>query len=150
MYVRIDWTQPVEEQISVIGDVYELYRPRLKQVITGRVNGSKNNAAAGGALSFMSMSKQQLTANYDVNYIGEEQVGGGVATWHLQLIPKARTSYKSADLWVDANGMPLQAKIIEHNNDTTTVLLSNIEKNITLSSKIFSLDYPSNVKKIKA
>jgi hypothetical protein len=40
MYVRVNWTKPVEEQMSVIGDDYELYRPRLNQVITGKVQKS--------------------------------------------------------------------------------------------------------------
>ena len=53
MYVRIDWTKPVEEQISVIGDNYELYRPRLSQVIQGKTSKAKNNASVGGALGFM-------------------------------------------------------------------------------------------------
>lgn len=150
MYVRIDWTKPVEEQISVIGDAYELYRPRLNQVIQGKVAQAKNNASVGGALGFMSMSKQQLNANYDVQYMGEEQIAGGIKTWHLNLIPKSATSYKSAELWVDGDGMPRQAKIIEQNNDSTTVLLSNITKNERIDAKLFKLSYPSTVKKIKA
>ncbi len=150
MYARIDWTKPVEEQISVIGESYELYRPRLNQVITGRVNGAKNGAAAGGALAFMNMSKQQLSANYDVVYLGEEQLHGGVRTWRLQLTPKAATSYKKAELWVDSDGMPRQSKIIENNNDTTTVLLANIRKNEKVDASAFRLKYPANVKKVKA
>lgn len=149
MYVRIDWTKPVEEQIAVIGDDYKLYRPRLNQVIVGKVNKAKNNAAAGGALGFMSMSKDQLRANYSVKYIGQERVSGGVETWHLELTPKTATSYRSAELWVDGNGMPVQAKIIENNNDTTTVLLSNLKKNETLNADIFRLKYPKSVKEIK-
>jgi len=149
-YVRIDWTRPVEEQISVIGDDYELYRPRLNQVIVGKVGKAKNNASVGGALSFMNMNKAQLEANYDVVYLGEEQISGGVRTWHLQLTPTAATSYKIAELWVDADGMPRQAKIVEQNNDTTTVLLSNLQKNVTLRGDIFKLNYPKSVKKIKA
>jgi outer membrane lipoprotein-sorting protein len=149
-YVRIDWTKPLEEQISVIGDEYELYRPRLMQVITGRVNNAKNSASVGGALSFMNMSKAQLQANYDVVYVGEEQIGGGKVTWHLELTPKKTTSYKMAEIWVDGDGMPRQAKIIEQNNDSTTVLLTDIQKNITLKAEIFKLKYPSAVKKIKA
>lgn len=149
MYVRIDWTKPVEEQIAVIGDDYKLYRPRLNQVIVGKVNRAKNNAAAGGALGFMSMSKEQLRANYTVKYIGQERVSGGVETWHLELTPKGSTSYRSAELWVDGNGMPVQAKIIENNNDTTTVLLSNLKKNETLNADIFRLKYPKSVKEIK-
>lgn len=150
MYVRIDWTKPVEEQISVIGDDYELYRPRLNQVIVGKVQKAKNNASVGGALAFMSMTRDQLRANYDVRYIGEEQIRGGTPTWRLELTPKTETSYKMAELWVDGDGMPRQAKIVEHNNDSTTVLLTNIQKNLTLKGDIFKLKYPANVKKIKA
>jgi outer membrane lipoprotein-sorting protein len=150
MYVRIDWTKPVEEQISVIGDDYELYRPRLNQVIVGKVQKARNNASVGGALAFMSMTRDQLRANYDVRYIGEEQIRGGVSTWRLELTPKTETSYKMAELWVDGDGMPRQAKIVEHNNDSTTVLLTNIQKNVTLKADIFKLKYPSSVKKIKA
>ncbi len=150
MYVRIDWTKPVEEQISLIGDDYELYRPRLGQVIQGKSSKAKNSASVGGALGFMNMSKAQLNANYDVSYIGQEQISGGVTTWHLQLNPKTATSYKTAELWVDGDGMPRQAKIAEQNNDTTTVLLTNIRKNVTLKGEIFKLKYPGTVKKIRA
>jgi outer membrane lipoprotein-sorting protein len=149
-YIRVDWTKPVEEQISIIGDDYELYRPRLQQVIVGKTNKTKNSSSVGGALAFMNMSREQLKANYDVKYIGEEQVSGGVNTWHLELTPKTATTYKNADLWIDVDGMPRQAKVTEQNNDTTTVLLSNIQKNVVLKAEIFKLKYPGSVKKIKA
>ncbi len=150
MYVRIDWTKPVQEQISVIGDSYELYRPRLNTVIQGKTQKAKNSASVGGALSFMNMSKEQLKANYDVIYIGEEQISGGAKTWHIQLTPKTDTTYRLADLWIDSNGTPLQAKITEKNNDTTTVLLSNIVKNDTINASVFKLSYPKSVKRVAA
>jgi outer membrane lipoprotein-sorting protein len=149
MYVRLDWTKPVEERMVVIGDNYQLFRPRLNQVIVGKVDKAKNKGAAGGALAFMSMSKEQLKANYKVNYLGEESVSGGTKTWHLELIPINKTSYKTAELWVDGNGMPIQAKVTEQNNDTTTVLLSGIKKNETIPASIFDLNLPKNVKKIE-
>ncbi len=55
-----------------------------------------------------------------------------------------------ADLWVDGDGIPRQARITENNNDTTTVLLSDIRRNETLKAEIFKLKYPSTAKKIKA
>ena len=149
-YIRIDWTRPVEEQISVIGDKYELYRPRLNQVIQGKTNNAKNNASVGGALGFMSMSKDQLKANYKVQYLGDEKLSDGTDVWHLQLNPKTATTYKIAELWVDANGLPRQAKVTENNNDTTTVLLTNIQTNIKIKADIFRLNYPSTAKKIQA
>ena len=150
MYVRVDWTRPVEENIVVIGESYQLFRPKLNQVITGRTTGAKNNAAVGGALGFMSMSREQLKANYEVRYIGEESISGGTKTFHLELTPKTATSYKLADLWVNADGLPQQAKITERNNDTTTVLLTDVKTNVRTDTAIFKLNLPKNVQKVKA
>jgi len=150
MYARIDWTKPVQEQIVIIGDAYKLYRPRLNQVIVGKVDkAAHSNKVPGNALAFMSMSKDQLKANYSVNYIGQETVGGTL-TWHLELVPKTKTSYKTAELWVDANGMPIQSKVVEQNNDTSTILLSNVQKNVTISANDFNLVLPKGVKQIQA
>ncbi|HEY2866872.1 MAG TPA: outer membrane lipoprotein-sorting protein, partial [Pyrinomonadaceae bacterium] len=116
MYARIDWTKPLEEHVVIIGDSYKLYRPHAGQFITGKVDKvGQDSKVPGNALAFMSMSKAQLEANYVVNYIGQEAVAGS-QTWHLELVPKARTSYKTAELWVDSNGMPIQAKVIKPNN----------------------------------
>ncbi len=150
MYVRIDWVKPLEEQVSVIGDDYELYRKRLNQVITGKVGKAKNSAGVGNALGFMNMSKDQLKANYNVQYISQENVKGGTATWRILLIPKTATNYKNAELWVDGNGLPVQARITENNSDHTTVLLEGVQKNLTLPGAIFKLQYPASAKKIKA
>ena len=45
--------------------------------------------------------------------------------------------------------MPTQAKIIEQNNDATTVKLSNIQKNVSISASDFNLAIPKGVKEIK-
>ena len=147
--VRIDWAKPVVEHLAVGGGQYILYRPRLEQAIVGKVDQAKNGAGAGGALAFMSMNRAQLKANYDVVYIGEETVNGSVRTWHIQLTPKAANSYKSADLWVDANGMPVQAKVVEKNNDSTTIQLTNIERNASVKGDVFAIKPPKNTKIIQ-
>ncbi|MBA3334392.1 MAG: outer membrane lipoprotein carrier protein LolA [Acidobacteria bacterium] len=140
--VRIDWTKPVEETLAVVNGKYVLYRPRLKQAITGNAKDAKGSGKANNALSFMSMSKEQLKANYTIKYLGEEKVSGGVPTWRLELTPKKATSFKMAELWVDGNGMPIQAKIVEGNNDTTTVLLSGFEKNAKINVSQFEVKLP--------
>ena len=114
--------------------------PALNQVIVGKVNKAKNNPSVGGALSFMNMSKAQLKANYSITNLGEEQITGGMRRGILQLTPNTPTSYKSAEIWVDSDGMPRQAKVNEQNSDSTTVLLSNIQKNITLKAEIFQVE----------
>lgn len=147
--VRIDWEKPVVEQLAVGGGQYILYRPRLGQAIIGKVDKAKGNAGAGGALAFMSMNRAQLKENYDVAWIGEEKVNGSVNTAHIKLTPKKPTSYKQADLWVDVNGMPVQAKVIEKNNDSTTILLDKVDRNATIKAEIFAIKPPKNTKIIQ-
>jgi len=147
--VRIDWAKPVVEHLAVGSGQYILYRPRLEQAIVGKVDSAKGNAGAGGALAFMSMNRAQLKANYDVTYIGEETVNGSVKTWHIKLTPKSATTYKGADLWVDVDGMPVQAKVIERNNDSTTIQLTSIERNATVTANVFQLKPPKNTKIIQ-
>ena len=96
----------------------------------------------------MTMSRSQLKANYDTVCLGQEQLSNGTLTWHLQLTPKGKTSYKSAELWVDSDGMPQSAKIIEANNDTSTIVLSGIQKNVTIKGSEFRLAYDRNKVKI--
>ena len=149
MYVRLNWDKPVIEQIAVVKDKYKLYRPDLKQVIIGKVDKATGGAKANGALAFLSMSRAQLKANYAVKYIGEEKIEGGVGTIHIQLTPKTAMNYKSADLWVDSDGMPRQARIVEKNDDTTTILLYDIRKNAKFDGSIFDIKYPKDTKEIK-
>lgn len=147
--VRIDWTKP-EESLAVVNGKYIIYRPRLKQVLTGSVNKAKGNGKANGALAFMNMSKAQLKQNYKVTYLGEGTLSDGTPTVHLELVPITKASYKKAEIWVDANGMPLQSKITENNNDTTTVLLTKVEKNISLKGADFEIRYPGDTKIVKS
>jgi len=148
-FVRIDWQSP-EESLAVVNKQYIIYRPRLKQAYQGTVDKAKGNAKASGALAFMNMSRAQLKANYDVAYLGEATVSSGEKTWHLQLTPKVKTSYKLAEIWVNADGFPVQPKVVELNNDSTTVLLANLEKNVTLNAGLFQIKLPSDTKVIKS
>ena len=145
--VRIDWKKP-EESLAVVDGIYKIYRPRLATLYTG----SAKKAPKGGnsALAFMNMSKEQLQANYSASLLPDDTLSSGVRTFHLQLTPKAKTSYKSAELWVDADGRPLQSKIIENNNDTTTVLLTNVKENPPLKASDFQISPPNGTKVVKS
>lgn len=146
--VRIDWTKPVEESLAVVNKQYVLYQPRKKTALTGNADSAKGGGNSG-ALAFMGMSKEQLRANYSVVYLGQETISGGIQTWHLKLTPKQAQKYKFAELWIDGNGMPLQAKIVENNDDATTVLLSNLQKNVSIPASQFKIILPKDVKPTK-
>ncbi len=151
--VRLDWKtengRPKNESLSIIADEYELYSGGSRnQVIEGKVSKAKGSTQAGNALAFMSMTREQLKANYDIAYLGTEKLTNGRDAWHLELTPKTSTSYKAAEIWVDSDGMPRQAKVIEKNGDTTEVLLTNDVPNKKVNLGVFKLNYPANVKRI--
>ena len=153
MAFRLDWQtengRPMEESMSVIGDEAKLYQPRQKLLKVGKTQKSKSSKGLGSALSFLSMSRTEIANNYSIVYLGDEQIKTGERTWHLQLTPKGPASYKTAEIWVDANGMPRQFKINEENNDYTGVLLSDVKKNERLDLGIFEIQVPAGTSKQK-
>ncbi len=147
--VRIDWKKP-EESLSVVDGTYKIYRPRLATLYTGSAKNASKDTKGNSALAFMNMTKDQLNANYTAEFLGAATLSSGVQTFHLRMTPKTKTSYKSAELWVDVDGRPLQSKIIESNNDTTTVLLTNVKENEPLKASDFQITPPNGTKVVKS
>lgn len=150
--VRVDWTYPQRETLAVKDGQYTLFRERLGIAYVGRAAQMKNSSRAGGALEFLNMSRQQLQTRFEpLQYLGEETLWGGVNTSHIKLVPKGGVSYKYAEVWVDGSGMPVQTKVVEKNDDSTSVRLTNMEKNAGISSDVFDLKLDfSKVKKIQS
>ncbi len=146
--VRIEWQKPQHEILAVANGQYTLFRPRLNMAYKGSSKSSKNKA--GGVLEMMYMTKQQLEARFQpVKDVREETLWGGVSTIHLTLVPKGNASFKYAEIWVDHSGMPVQTKIVEKNDDATTMRLSSLERNPRISSEEFVVKLDSNVKIVK-
>lgn len=148
--VRIEWRSPQHEILAVNNGKYTLFRPRLKMAYVGN---SKSNRAgkAGGILAMMYMTRQQLEKEFQpLQDVREETLWGGVSTIHLKLVPKSSSAdFKYAEIWVDSTGMPVQTKIVEKNDDATTMRLSGMEKNIKIPSEEFNLKLDSNVRIVK-
>jgi outer membrane lipoprotein-sorting protein len=148
--VRIEWQKPQHEILAVSKGQYTLFRPRLNQAIVGKSGSVKGKAGAGGVLEMMYMSKQQLEAKFQpLQDVREETLWGGVSTIHLTLVPKGNASFKYAEIWVDSSGMPVQTKIVEKNDDATTMRLSGMERNLKISPDEFKVDLDSSVKIVK-
>ena len=148
--VRIEWQSPQREVLAVSKGQYTLFRPRLNQAIRGKSGSVKGKAGAGSVLEMMYMSKQQLEAKFQpVQDVREETLWGGISTIHLTLVPKGNASFKYAEIWVDSAGMPVQTKIVEKNDDATTMRLSSLERNLKISPDDFKINLDSNVKIVK-
>lgn len=147
--VRVDWQSPQKETLSVKDGQYTLFRPRLNMAYVGRAGQGRSKQS--GAFEFLNMSRQQLQTRFEpLQYLGEETLWGGVNTSHIKLVPRGGVSYKYAEVWVDGSGMPVQTKVVERNDDSTTVRLTNMEKNAGISLDMFDLKLDfSKVKKVQ-
>ena len=147
--VRIDWSSPRREVLAVSNNQYTIFRPALRVAYKGDARSKKNEA--GGLMEMMNMSRQQLEARFQpIKDVREETLWGGVSTIHLTLVPKGNAGYKYAEVWIDTSGMPVQTKIVEKNDDSTTVRLTGLEKNQKVSPADFDVKLDADVKIVKS
>ncbi len=148
--VRIDWNSPRRESIAIANNKYTIFRPALNVAYQGNAK-SVGRDKVGGLMDMMNMSRGQLEARFHpVKDVREETLWGGVGTIHLTLVPKGNAGYKYAEVWIDSGGMPVQTKIVEKNDDSTTMRLTSLEKNHKLNSSDFDIKLDSNVKIVKS
>ena len=149
--VRIDWSSPRREVLTVNNNKYTIFRPALKVAYTGDSRRMGKENKAGGLMEMMNMSRQQLEARFQpVKDVREETLWGGVGTIHLTLVPKGHAGYKYAEVWIDGAGMPVQTKIVEKNDDATTMRLTGLEKNQKIDPSEFDIKLDSSVKIVKS
>jgi outer membrane lipoprotein-sorting protein len=147
-YMRLEWNSPQHEILAVANGQYMLYRPRLGTVIVGRTNSApkKDN----DVLRLMNMSAAQFRNEFGpFQDVQDETLWGGVHTTHFKVVPKGAASYKHIEVWVDDGGMPVQTKMVEKNDDSTTVRLTDLAKNAPISLDEFTLKLDPSVRKIK-
>lgn len=147
--VRIDWSSPRRETLSVSNNKYTIFRPGPGIAYVGDPRRNPDSKTSG-MMDMMNMSRQQLEARFQpLKDVREETLWGGVSTIHLTLVPKGNSNYKWAEVWIDNGGMPVQTKIVEKNDDSTTVRLTNMEKNQRIDPKEFEVKLDANVKIVK-
>src|SRR6059036_3968 len=148
-FVRLEWTKPQHEVLTVANGNYILYRPRLSMAYVGKT-GTIKSQKDSDVLALMNMSATQLRTRFgEFQDVREETLWGGVHTTHFKATPKTAASYNFIEVWVDDSGMPVQTKMVEKNDDSTTVRLTDIEKNQTIPMDQFKLNLDSNVKRVK-
>jgi outer membrane lipoprotein-sorting protein len=147
-YVRVDWSYPQKETLAVADGQFTLFRPRLNMAYKGKAGTGRGKSSA--AFEFMNMSRTQLAARYDVQPMGEETLWGNVSTTHVKLVPKGGANFKWAEAWIDAAGMPVQTKVVEKNDDSTSVRLTNLQRNAAIPLEEFFLKLDGSVKIVPA
>ena len=149
--VRVDWKRPVNELLAVSGGQYTLYRPRLNQAYQGSTKNTKGKGAAGNVLSFaFNMTGAQAKSQFDVELVGEgELYRGSPHVWWLKFTPRGNQGFQFAEVWVADDGMPIQSRVTEKNGDTTTVRLTNVQRNARVSPDEIKIELPAGTKIVK-
>ena len=148
-FVRLEWTNPQHEILVVANGAYTLCRLRLNMCYVGTTNSIKS-AKDSDVLALLNMSASQLRTRFgELEDVRDENLWGGVSATHFKAVPKSAASYKYIEVWVDKEGLPVQTKMVEKNDDSTTVRLTNVAKNQTIPMDQFQLKLDSSVKKVK-
>ena len=148
-FVRLEWNSPQHEILTTENGNYILYRPRKGMAYYGKTNsiGSRNDS---DVLALMNMSATQLRTRFgEFQDMRDETLWGGVATTHFKVYPKVAASYKYIEAWIDNEGMPVQTKMVEKNDDATTIRLTNLAKNQTIPPDQFKQSLDASVKRVK-
>jgi outer membrane lipoprotein-sorting protein len=151
--VRVDWSKPAQEILAVKNGEYTLYRPRLSQAFKGATKnvGSKGGGKANSVLNFaFNMTGAQAKSQFNVELVGEgELYKGSPHVWWLKLVPRGSAPYQYAEVWVTDDGMPIQTRVVEKNNDATTVRLTGIQRNPNIPMTDFDVKLPEGTKIVK-
>lgn len=142
--LRIDYTKPGIKSLSVIGENFTFYEPKLNQAMKSTV-GKAAKGKAGANLIGLDGSLKALLSNYNIDYVGDAAVNGQ-STTILRLLPKSRGDYNSIDIWVSQSGLPVQWKMVERNGDYTVITLKNTQINANIADSAFVINLPGGTK----
>jgi outer membrane lipoprotein-sorting protein len=143
--VRITYEKPKGQVVWVNGDDIVLYQGEINQAV--KTTRSKQ-ATKNPEISFVGSpykSIPQLKSKYNVVYLGDEN---GFAK--LELTPKASSSMKKEILWVDQTiWLPVKGQVHAVNGDITTITLSEMKPNSSISDNMFKPTFKSGTKVIQ-
>jgi len=145
-----DITEPAKKYVIFSGGKVQVYQPGIDQVT--EYNVAKNRAELESFLVLgFGGGGRDLLKQYDVKYLGTEQVDG-VRADRLQLIPKSvkvRNNVERILLWIDpARGVSVQQQFFEPSGDYRLSKYSNIQSNEKVPDNVFKLKTDGKTKVI--
>ncbi len=139
------FTDPKGDAVVADGTSVWIYYPSSdpKQVIRMRMTRSDQG------FDFHREFLQDPADKYTASYVGTDTVAGHVCR-HLHLVPKQRTSYRSADVWIDA-GVPVlrRVRVDEENGSLRTVTLLHVRTNLHIDPSWFTFVPPRGAEVIR-
>lgn len=149
--VRLEIDSPQPRVLIVVGTRYQLYQPRLRQVIEGELTGAGTRGMFSGLLAGSPEAMDRLERDYLVESAGESEVAGR-PVYELTFTARAGAAVycTGIELAVDrVRFLPLRQTCREANESRVTFTLSDVEIDVPLESGIFELELPKGVERIR-
>ena len=142
-----DISSPGKSILTLKGDLATFYQPGLNQATM--YHPGKNTDKVAEFLAFgIGKPPTDLQKNYDISYQGEESVGG-IPCSVLSMKPKDPKMakwYSLIFMWVKkSNGIPIQYKMQQPNNDYMLVTFSDEKLNIKIPDSKFEQNLSKKV-----
>lgn len=148
--ILLQYTSPIPETVSVVGDKVVIYQPKLNQVfITSRKATAGKNRSLGFVGLAYSDAASQLRDKYAVTVLGDTVVDGRKVT-QIQLDPKDKSDgVQGIQLWVDQQTWLPVKYFIQEKSARTTIVLSGMKPNVKIDDNKFQIDYPKNAQVVQ-
>jgi len=148
--VLLEYTSPIPETVSVVGDKVSIYQPKLNQLfVTSRKASAGKNKSLGFLGLAYSDAAAQLREKYAITILGEDKINGQPTT-QIQLDPKDKSDgVQAIILWVDhQTWLPVQY-FIQEKGAKTTITLSGMKPNVQLPDTRFEIAVPKNAQVVQ-
>jgi outer membrane lipoprotein-sorting protein len=149
--LRLEIREP-EVRILVVKDgKYVLYQPRIRQVISGKVEGQGTKGLFPGLLTGSPESFRELGKSYSASDLGEADFDGRrVHRLTFRARPGVPVYCQEIDLFIDAVLLlPVRQKCREANRSEITLTLADIERDAPLERSLFEVEIPDGVERIE-
>jgi len=137
-----DITDPAPKTVRFADGEVDVYTPKTDQLIPYKTGKHQAEVESFLVLGFGGRG-HDLANTYDVKYLGEEKVDGGVQTSKLELVPKsenARNQFARIVLWIDPQrGISVQQQLFQPDGNYRLAKYSNIVINQKLPDGVFKL-----------
>ena len=149
--MRLEIQEP-EVRILVVKDgKYVVYQPRIRQAISGKLEGQGTKGLFPGLLTGSTESFRELEKSYSASDRGEETLDER-RVHHLtfRAKPGVPVYCQEIDLFIDTSLLlPVRQKCREASQSEITLTLGDIERNTPLERSLFEVQIPDGVERIE-
>ena len=149
--MRLEIREPEVRILLVKDGKYVLYQPRIRQAISGKLEGQGTKGLFPGLLTGSADAFRELEKSYSASDRGDEILDGR-PVHHLWFgaKPGVPVYCQEIDLFIDvALLLPVRQRCREANQSEITLTLANIERNAPLARTLFEVEIPEGVERIE-